>query len=307
MAMATHVTIDRTAEVPPGIYPLQYSSRLFRTRKDFYDNLKIAAERSVAAGKVIMPPDANEEEQYIYVQKISGAKRPSDVEELQDYFAKNEDGWYAWAYTLTGLRVPEKYVCKTYRIGEKVPVQIIVTDITPYISQIADPRFTYDNWKDIIDKVNHVKAELAVPYSRGHVIREMHSTLGIFTEVEKTTEHKEPYALHAWLREDLQLPKDPISGYYDLAVGRRRDWLLFMDMCLAVDADHLRWIAHSYSDDSFRPVVRDSGSEGLKIVSTANVDVEQIIHELSENLHAQFATDLRNLTLPELKKKYPQL
>ena len=211
MTTATGLTINRTIEVPTRIHSIQYSPGLVRTRTDFYDTLKVAAEMAVAAGNNLGPPTAGEE-QHIYVQSALGAKRLQDVEELKDYFDNNGEGWYAWGHTLTAVRLPEKFVGKKCIIGEKVPVQVIVTDISPYLSQIADAKFTRENWKDIIGDVNKVKGELLVPYSRGNVIRAIHPIFGIFTEVEQTTEHEAPYDLHAWLRENLNVPKDPISG-----------------------------------------------------------------------------------------------
>ncbi len=258
MVTQTGVATDRVIEVPRDIYPLQYSPRLVRTRADFYDTLQIAAKMAVAGSNNLGLPTAGEE-QHIYVQSSASAKRLRGVEELMDYFAKNEERWFAWGHTLTGMRVPKEYVGRRCAIGEKVPVQVIVTDIAPYLSQIADPEFTRENWKDIIGHVNKVKGEVAVPYSRGHVITEMHP-LGIFTGVEQTTEHNAPFALHGWLRENLDIPEDPISGYHDLAVGRRCGWHRDVDRCLDVAAHYGRW--HADSVDGFRPVVRGSVPEG---------------------------------------------
>ncbi len=249
MTIITAVAADRTIEVPKDTYSLKYSPRLFRTGADFYDTLKMAAEMSVSLSTA-------GEEQAIYVQRSAGAKKLRDVEEFRDYFANNDEGAYIWGHNSTGLRFREADLRKPYNAGDKITALMIETDITLYVSQIADPQFARENWKDIIDKVNHVKGEAAVPYARGHVIREMHPTLGIFTEVEPTTEHKAPYGLHAWLRENLDVPQDPISGHYDVAVGRRCHWRHDGDGCLDVDADCRRWDANSL--DGFRPVVRGS-------------------------------------------------
>ena len=256
MATATSVPTDRTVQVPLGTYSLDYSPRLVRTKADFYDTVMLAVRMSdpelMATGKYLSPPSAGEE-QAIYVQRSGSAKKLRDVEELRDYFANNDEGWYAWGWNTTGLRFREADLRKPYNVGNKVTVLVIETDITPYLSQIADPNFTRENWKDIIDKVNQVKGELAVPYARGHVIREMHPTLGIFTEVEPTTEHKASYALHGWLRENLDVPQDPISGQYEVAVGRGGGWL-HDERCLDVVAGYWRWGAGS--GGGFRPVVR---------------------------------------------------
>jgi hypothetical protein len=261
-------------EVPRDCYPLDYSSRLVRTSDyfqenrdkpyfsdghdpDFYDTLKVAAEMAVAAGKNITLSDAGEEQQ-IYVQKSPGAKKLRDVEEFMDYFANNNGNWYAWEHSLTALRFRENDLNRDYRIGEKIKSEIILTKIPEDIlRQIADEKFTHDNFKDIINKINKMVDSVDVPYSRGHVIKEMHSTLGIFTEVEKTTEHEAPHALHAWMRNNLQIPKDLISGHYDVAVGRGCSWHLGVgEGCLNVDAGYGRSVAGS--DVGFRPVVRGS-------------------------------------------------
>ena len=261
MATATGITTDRKIEVPKGTYSLPYSPRLVRTKTDFYDTVMLAVRMTdpemLASGKYLSPPSAGEEEA-IYRKVVPGAKKLRYVEELRDYFTDNDKSWYAWGWNTTGLRFREADLRKQYNVGDKITALVIETDITPYLSQIADPKFTRDNWKDIIGKVNHVKGELAVPYARGHVIREMRD--GIFTEVEPTTEHKTLYVLHGWLRENLDVPQDPISLHYDVAVGRRSDWRHGVGgECLGVDVGYWRWDAGS--GDGFRPVVRGSSPE----------------------------------------------
>jgi hypothetical protein len=80
----------------------------------------------------------------------------------------------------------------------------------------------------------------------------MHPVYGVFAEIEPTTEHKAPFALHGWLRKNLDIPQDPISGHYDVAVERRGGWRLD-ERCLDVAAGCRRWRAGS--DGGFRPVV----------------------------------------------------
>ena len=101
---------------------------------------------------------------------------------------------------------------------------MIVTDIGPYISQIADAKFGHDNFKDIIGGMNRTVGKRTLPYARGQVIEEMDPVLGIWRKIKMTDVHETPYALHAWLRENLDVPQDPISGEYDVAVGRRSLW-----------------------------------------------------------------------------------
>ena len=258
----------RTIEVS-GI--LQYSPRLARTishlpegyataktgMADFYDTLKAVAVMSAAEGRIITPANANEGHQ-IYMKKSAGAKKLQDIEELKDYFSKNDKKWHAWEQTLTGLRFRKQDLRKPYEVGDKITAEVIVTDITPYISQIADPKFKRKNFRDIIEKINKVKDEVSAPYCIGHVIRKMHPTLGIFTEVKPTKEHETPYALHGWLGENLDVSQDPISGHCDIIVERGSVWP-HDGMCLFVVASYRRWYADS--DVGFRPMVRVSGKK----------------------------------------------
>jgi len=248
---------------------------------------------SVANGKIITPPDANEEH-HIYVQKSHGAKKLRNVDELKDYFAVDNGNWYAWAHTLTGLRFREADLGRPYNVGDKITAEVIETDITPFLSEIADPKFTRESWKDIIDKVNHVKGEIAVPYNRGHVVREMQN--GIFTEIEKTTEHRTPFALHGWLRENLDVPQDPVSGHYDVAVGRRSSWHHDEHgRCLLVSANFERWRASS--SHGFRSVVRGSVSDGPKI------DAEKV-RETEKAFLERMREDFHEMAFPEWRRKY---
>ena len=285
-------SIDRAYATQP--YTLPHSPRLIRTGKDFYDSLKIAAEMAVKEYPNLRLSTIADE-QHIYAQKSPGAIKLKDVEEFRDYFGDNVENWFAWSHTLTGLRVPERYVGKTCSIGEKIPVQVIVTDISPYLSQIADPNFTRENWKDIIDKINKKEGELPVPYSRGQVIREIDPVFGVFTEIESSTAHDAPYALHAWLRENLSVPRDPISGHFDLEVARRSVWLADRRDCLGVDANYRRSDAHSAG--GFRPVL-GLAPKILKELARINVS------EVEEAFLERMRIDYRKMPFLEFREKY---
>ena len=263
MTFSTAIAIGGKIKVPVGTRDLDYSPRLARTinhlpegyataeqgRADFYDTLKAAAVMTMEArarGEILVsqfltPSDSNEAH-HIYAQKSSGAKRLRDVEEFMNHFADNNESWYAWEETLTGLRFREADLRRPmpYNVGEKITAEKIETEITlDILMQIADPKFTRDNFRDIIGRINKVTGTVDVPYARGHVIREMRN--GIFTEVEPTTEHGESYVLHGWLRENLDVPKDPISGHYEVAVGRWCGWPHDEDeRCLLVAAVYAR-------------------------------------------------------------------
>lgn len=287
MATTTSFTMNGKVGVPIIKYSFQYSSKLARSidylpegyatekpgESDFYDALKVAAVMGANL------PTA-QEEQVLYAKRTAGAKKLQNVEEFRDHFANN-----IWGHSSTCLRFRKADLGKQYNAGYKVTVSVIETDITPCVSQIADPKFTRNDWKDIIDKVNRVKSELAVPYARGHVIKEMHPDLGIFTEIELKTNHKPPYALHGWLRENLDIPLDPISGHYDVALERRNK--KHGDKCLSVVACFVRWDGHSAN--GFRPVVRVYGPEGPDIES---------------DFFAQVALDVRTLPIPEILEIY---
>lgn len=273
---ATGISLDRTIDVPsvdiPSVtYPLRYSSRLVRTINymraspnpvyfhdgrdpDFYDTLKVAAEMAVATGEPITLPSAGEEHQ-VYVQKSPGARRLRDVDDLKDYFGVNDEELSG--HTLTALRFHEADLRRPYNVGDKITVEVIITDITPYLGQIADPQFTRENWKDIIDKINKAVAKRQIPYARGQVVDKTDPTLGIWIAIRNTDIHSEPYALHAWLRKDLVIPQDPISGYCDVAVQRWCGWRHGgHERCLGVVAYWER--SDAGSDCGFRPVIRGS-------------------------------------------------
>jgi hypothetical protein len=295
MPTQTGIATDKMIQVPKGTYPLLYSPRLVRTGADFYGTLKASAEMAVTAGNCLSLPTDMEEHQ-VYVQKSPGLKKLWDADEFKDYFAKDNGGWHAWALSLTGLRFREKDLGKPYNLGDKVTAEVIITDIIPYISQIADKKFIRENWKDIIEEVNKVKGDITMPYSRGHVVRAVHPVFGIFTEIEPTTEHNAPYALHAWLRNNLDIQKDPISCYYDVAVGRWSDWHRGEDWCLDVDACYERSVADP--DSGFRPVVRGS----LKEIEKDSVLI------IPENAEQEFLErmrkDYREMPFPDFQRKY---
>ena len=279
MTTQTDITLSGTADVPLTIRTIRYSPRLVRTihylpegyatvksgKVDFYDTLKATALITMKArasgeirdGQFLTPSDSNEAH-HIYVKKSPGKERLRDVDEFRDHFDNNDEDWYAWEETLTGLRFRKTDLRKPYRVGDKITAERIETEIPlDILVQIADPKFMHDNFRDIIGKINKVAGTVDVPYARGHVIREMRD--GIFTEVELTTEHGAPYALHGWLRGNLNIPQDTISGQYDVAVGRGCGWLRGEDEgCLGVGADFGR--SDADSDGGFRPVVRGSVS-----------------------------------------------
>ena len=268
MTTMTDISTDRTVDVPKGTYPLNYSARLVRTidyvpegyataepgKADFYDALKAASVMTDDEGRPIIFPDANEE-QCVYIIGSRDAKNLRNAEALRDYFGNNDKKWYAFGETRTALRFREADIQrrKPYNIGDEIPADVIVTDIPEDIRrQIADPKFTRGDFKGVINSMNRKVAERQIQYARGQVIDEMDS-LGLWTKIRQTTEHTEPYALHAWLRDNLDVPRDPISGEYEVAVVRGSYWH-HGERCLDVDANHRRWDADS--GDGFRPVVR---------------------------------------------------
>lgn len=234
---------------------LNYSPRLVVEELNFYDLLALAVRNNVD-----MP--TAEEEHELYIQKTTTrVERLKNIEVFEDYFECVEH-LPAFAFSLTALRLDKKDL-KKHKIGQKIPYQVIQTDVTKFVDQIKDPSFRTENWRDIINEVNKVVADnIYVPYCRGQIVREMHP-LGIPLEVENTPHHSPPYALHAWIgsqiNEYLDLKSnsdylvDPISGNYDFAISRTADYL-HPERCLRIVAGEQRSTVGS--NDSFRPVVR---------------------------------------------------
>lgn len=261
MTISDNADIDRTIDLLGGITTcsLPYSPRLARVmvQSDFYDMLKAVAETAVDNGDYDFRPSTAAEEHHIYSQQSTRAKWLSDIDEFKDYFGKG-DGTTHWCITLTGLRVPKGCINKTYKIGEKIPVQVIVTDISPFIAQIADPNFSRKDWTYVIKEANKIVGEIKIPYSIGNVIDEIDPYSGIFTEIEKTQKHRKSHKLHAWTKENFNISLDPISGYYDVAVAIRPSWVhpVGGQLCLDIRADVRRWAEYPWDKayDSFRPV-----------------------------------------------------
>jgi len=216
---------------------------------DFYDAVKAVC--CMENGVSLTDSD---EEHHIYLQESRGAGSLREAEALGDYLCAG--GWYAFGVTRTALRFSRADLMKPYQTGDEIPVEIIVTEIPEDVRrQIADPKFTRDNFRDVVGRINRKVAERTIKYARGEVIAEV-DRLGIWTEIMPGTAHEEPYALHAWLREGLSISKDPISGEYDVVVGRRhRTHRMYPNKkCLSIDATSRR--THSELWVGFRPVIR---------------------------------------------------
>src|SRR3989338_2013188 len=83
------------------IHEINYSNNLVRTRKNYYDSKAELPEgmRMSTAG----------EELAIQLALERAGKDPRKAAVFKDYFGRNNDDWYAWQWTETGLRVPNGY------------------------------------------------------------------------------------------------------------------------------------------------------------------------------------------------------
>lgn len=263
---------DMEVKVPRLTYnTIECSPRLVRTmdylpegyetaqpgRADFYDTLVVAVRMTPAelmkTGRYWSPPTEGEE-QAVYTRESAGATALRDAEGLRDYFGNNDREWYAWGHTLTGLRFQRQYIGKSYHIGEEVPVQIIETDITPFISQINDASFKREDFRDIMRSADKVVGERTLQYCISQIIEEM-DIFGLWKKIRQTKEHSELFALRGSLPENLDILKDPLLGTYDVAVVRECGKPLGVGW-LSVGANDGRLAAAS--DVGFRPVVRGS-------------------------------------------------
>ncbi len=278
-------------------YFRSHPSEYFNDKRDpdFYDALKAAVEMGVSLPTAI-------EEQQIYGQKWSKAKaknaqifnkyeahlkgvkviKPYEefkktiscvrgtlgkFREFSDYFKRlyTKNGAYhgtGVAGTLTALRFREADLRKLCEKPDKIPALVIETDISKYLSQIADPKFKRENWKDIINEINIVKDEMQVPVphdSEGVLAKEMHPVYGIFTEVTGFNDHVDFPEFHAQLFHIYysRVLKDPISDNYDFGVGYHCSFhpnVYIGDMfCLQVLIDERSTMD---TGNLFRPVIR---------------------------------------------------
>lgn len=191
-------------------------------KTDFYDTLKASALLSSKENKLITPYSAKEAH-HIYTEKKTVARNLvndgdlgyKDIKDL-DYFLYIG----IWETTITGLRFRKKDLNNSYEIGDKITVEVIETDISKYICQIADPKFARENFKDIIADMNKVVGVARVPYARGETVREMNE-YGIFEEIIIWKPQRFPnrrFSTHAYLS-NLSIPLDSISSQYDTIVS----------------------------------------------------------------------------------------
>ena len=288
MAVQTEIALDRQFDIPRAVsvYPqigraylkpahsVSISPRVIRTDKNYYDSQKVLAEM-IERGE--LPSDARFMSQAkgrgIERSYLMQGKDPRKADEFKDHFGKNENNWYAWELTSTGLRVP-----KGWENGR------VDNGTGKY------PRIVLEGDKKV--------GELQVPVGNGRVIVEYDDVFGIPIETREIAWPHTGYYSHFWLNQNPIL--DEISGHYDVAVGRRGAWHHAEGgRCLYVSADSGRFDAPSHA--GFRPV-RGSVPE-IEIVSS-NVDVEQIRQKILEKARAEFVKDVNSLSAPKLAKKY---
>src|SRR3989338_8273112 len=133
---------------------------------------------------------------------------------FDDLFARGPDKIYMWQWTETGLRVPKGRKADAYETdaqGRKYWVRI---------GLVGDQEV----------------GEILVPEGYGRLVAEWDEVSGIprVTIENRDFPHK-PYTTHFWFNSTPD--KDSTSGHYDVAVGRRSNWLHDAgEWCLSVDA-----------------------------------------------------------------------
>ncbi len=218
-------------------YPIEYSSRLVRTGRDYYDS-----KTQIPEGQRMSTAT---EELAIQLGLEKAGQDPRKASVFDDLFAKNESKIYMWQWTETGLRVPKGYKADKFEKdgqGRKYwPRTVLIGD------------------KEI--------GEMLVPEGAGRVAVEWDEVFGIPKATEEIDWPHKPYTTHFWFNPTPD--KNNKSGHYDVAVGRSSGWRrVGREGCLVVAADFRR--LGMRSNDGFRPV-RDSASDVEKELARINV------------------------------------
>ena len=204
-------------------YNIKLSSKLTRTGKNYYDSLKeIPKDSRISLAS---------EDLAIQLGLERAGKDPRKAKEFDDLFARNNNGWYAWQWTLTGLRVPKDYRADKHEKDTQGRIHYL------RIVLIGDEEV----------------GEIPVPEGNGKAVMEWDEVFGI-PRVTSDKEGDMKYDNHTTHFYFDQSPgKDKKSGHCDVAVARRSSWpRAGHGRCLDVDASYERWYASS--DDSFRQV-----------------------------------------------------
>ncbi|MFH1978125.1 MAG: hypothetical protein ABIJ92_02270 [Candidatus Aenigmatarchaeota archaeon] len=245
-----------------------YSTTLTRTRRNYYDSKNELPEGHRMSTAV--------EELAIQLGLERAGQDPRKAEVLNDLFGRKNNGWYAFQWTETGLRVPKGYDpnrTETDEQGRKYFQRIIL---------IGDQEV----------------GEVLVPEGSGRAIMEWDEVFGIprVTSDKAGDMTLENHTTHFYF--DANPGQDDKSGGYDVSVARGSDWHhADHARCLGVYAACERWYA--YVNDGVRPV---QGS--LPEITPEFVRIDPGIVEEAKARTITIDDDAANLTARQFKEKY---
>lgn len=188
-------------------YQIDYSQEITNTAADFYDTLTTVARLANGTWGFDMRASTAAEEHRIFL-----SEKPGRLKRLERLLVMKPE----WAYTITGLEVPQQYACKNCVPGDKLPATVTSIDIYHYMDQIADPKFSKENWRDFIRQITIPLGDMEVPFTGENWhsnVSGIDPLFGLFSELtyggDKPVFGKIGYP-----------KKDPISGRYEYAVTR---------------------------------------------------------------------------------------
>ena len=264
---------ERTFSQPA--HSFRYSPTLTRTEKNYRDS-----EAEIPEGSRM---STAAEELAIQLALERSRQDPRKASVFNDLFARENNGWYAWQWTETGLRIPEGWENGRYQKDEKGNKQY------PRIILIGE----------------QVVGEALVPEGDGRVVVEWNEVFGIpsVTSNEQDILAMNKHTTHFYLNSNPDT--DKITGKQDVAVGRGAGWHRGGRVgCLDVFADFGRSLADS--SGGFRqvqgsvPVISSHilGSE-LSVVPEPTGSVAS-----EADLMSMIRQDFRNMPLPAFQEKY---
>jgi hypothetical protein len=207
-------------------YIIKHSPTLTRTGKNYYDSLKEIPDRfRISTFRI----STATEELAIQLALEKAGEDPRKAKVFDDLFGRNNNGWYAWQWTLTGLRVPKDYRADKHEKDTQGRIHYL------RIVLIGDEEV----------------GEILVPEGDGRVVVEWDEVFGLPKTTEEMDWPHNPYTTHFWF--DPSPSKDEKSGQCDVAVARCCYWhRVAHEGCLYVYASCGRW--HAGSDGGFRLV-----------------------------------------------------
>ena len=268
-ASSSHPSIG-TAYTRAG-HTVDYSIALTRTRRNYYESKAEIPEgqrMSTAAEELAMQLDLER-----------AGQDPRHAKVFDDLFARN--GWYAWQWTDTFLRVPP---------GKSNPEK------PDYIDSQGRKY-----WAREFGNGSEVVGIVYVPEGSGRVVPKTQDLFDVWdpitglprvTSGSQNDMKHENHTIHFWFNPEPR--KDSKSGHQDVAVGRGGDWRHDGgDRCFGVDADYAR--SDAGSGGGFRPV---RGS--LPKIEKISADPKNAESTLSKGMEEDYGT----LPLADFLKKY---